>query len=207
MRGQPGLRRRRAARADELPELWQPREAARGLAAGGGGRGAGRGVRSARHTRRRGQRVLVQRGAERPDLPDARGRVGRQTPRREAGRPSRVRTGGRRDRAARAVRAVGRRVGAVEAAGRPAGWRAAGRRRREDPRSAPGCPGPRPVGSVPQRPRHRRGRRRDRAGGVLHRRRRRGVGGVAAAARSVRGGPRVRVHRVGTAPKPWPGLS
>ena len=40
VRGQPRLRRRRAARAHQLPELRQPGEAPRRLAAGRGGRGA-----------------------------------------------------------------------------------------------------------------------------------------------------------------------
>ena len=48
VRGEPGLRGRRAARPDQLPELRQSREAARGVAAGRGGAGAGRGVRATR---------------------------------------------------------------------------------------------------------------------------------------------------------------
>ena len=82
---QPRLRGSRAARVDQLPELRQSREAARGLAADRGGRGSGGGVRGARNPRGGRERVPVQRGARRPDLPDTGGRDGWQAPRRGSG--------------------------------------------------------------------------------------------------------------------------
>ena len=121
VRGQPRLRRRRAARADQLPELRQPREAARRLAADRGGRRAGRGLRGARRAGRRRQRLALQRGAERPDLPDAGRRHGRPAARRRARRPARLRRRGRRDRARRRVRALARRAPS---------WRSCAARRR-----------------------------------------------------------------------------
>ncbi len=53
----------RAARAHQLPELRQPREAARRLAAGGGGGGDRRRLRGARRPGRGRQRLALQRGA------------------------------------------------------------------------------------------------------------------------------------------------
>ena len=60
--GQPRLRRRRAARAHQLPELRQPREAPHRVAAHAGGGRAGRRLQGARGPGGGRQRVLVQRG-------------------------------------------------------------------------------------------------------------------------------------------------
>ena len=114
--GEPRLRRRRAARADELPELRQPGEAAHRLAAHARGRRARRRLPRVRHPGRRRQRLALQRGRRGPDLPDA----GRRPGRRAAGRaraPGRLgfAAAGRRDRADRR-----RLVGAV--ARRPPSW-------------------------------------------------------------------------------------
>ena len=81
--GQPRLRRRRAARAHELPELRQPGEAAHRLAAHArrSPASATPAARSAMPGRRR-QRLALQRGRRGPDLPDA----GRRPGRRAAGR-------------------------------------------------------------------------------------------------------------------------
>ena len=68
--GQPRLRRRRAARAHELPQLRQPGEAARRLAALARGVRPRRRLPRAEHPRRRRQRLALQRGGRRPDLPD-----------------------------------------------------------------------------------------------------------------------------------------
>ena len=125
VRPEPRLRRGGAARADQLPQLRQPREAGSGLAARPGGDGARRGLRSARRAGRRRQRLPLQRGARRPDLPDPGGRHGRRAARPGPGRRLRLRRRGRRDRAARPVRTEPRRLGAGEAA-RRARRRAAG---------------------------------------------------------------------------------
>ena len=90
VRGQPRLRRRRAARPDQLPELRQPREAAHRLAADRVGRRPGRRLPRARRAGRRRQRVAVQRGRRGPDLPDAGRRDGRR-----AARPARAAAGWR----------------------------------------------------------------------------------------------------------------
>ena len=113
VRGQPRLRRGRAARHDEQPELRQPREAARRLAAHGGRARPGRRVPRAARADRRRQRLALQRGRRRPDLPDAgrgHGRPpARRAPRGAVGlRPRRRRLGARRvepDAVARGVRA------------------------------------------------------------------------------------------------------
>ena len=84
VRGEPRLRRRRAARPDELPELRQPREAAHRLAADRGGPRPRRRVPRARRPGRRRQRLALQRGRRRPDLPDAGRRHGRRAARRRA---------------------------------------------------------------------------------------------------------------------------
>ena len=60
--GQPRVRRRRAARPDQLPELRQPREAAHRLAAHARGRRPRRRLPRARRARRRRQRLALQRG-------------------------------------------------------------------------------------------------------------------------------------------------
>ena len=74
VRPEPRLRRRRAARPDQLPQLRQPREAGHRLAARPLGQRPGRGLHGARRPRRRRQRLPLQRGAGRADLPDAGGR-------------------------------------------------------------------------------------------------------------------------------------
>ena len=94
--GQPGLRRRRAARAHQLPELRQPGEAAHRLAAHARGGRARRRVPGARRSRRRRQRLPLQRGRRRPDLPDAGRRHGRRAARRGARGPARLRAARRR---------------------------------------------------------------------------------------------------------------
>ena len=174
MRGQPRVRRRRAARPDQLPELRQSREAARRLAADRGGGGPGAGVRGARRPGRRRQRLAVQRGAERPDLPDAGGRHRRPAARCRAGRAA---------RASRAMATRSRSSATFEPS--PAGLRArrscgASRRDWAAPptwtlacRARGSCGGARrsPLGRAPQRARHRRGRARGGAGRVLRGRR------------------------------------
>ena len=84
--GQPRLRRRGAARPHQLPELRQPGEAAHRLAAHARGGRPGRRVPGARRARRRRQRLALQRGRRRPDLPDAGRRHGRRAARRGARR-------------------------------------------------------------------------------------------------------------------------
>ena len=71
VRAQPRLRRRRAARPDQLPQLRQPGEAAHRLAADTRGRGPARRLPGARGAGRGRQRLALQRGRRRPDLPDA----------------------------------------------------------------------------------------------------------------------------------------
>ena len=87
VRGEPCLRRRGTPRAHQLPELREPGEAARRLAADRGGRGHRAGVRGARGAGRRRQRLALQRGAVGRDLPDAGGRD------RRASSPTRARAG------------------------------------------------------------------------------------------------------------------
>ena len=77
VRGEPRLRRRRAARPDQQPELRQPREAAHRLAAHRVGPRPRRRLPRARRAGRRRQRLALQRGRRRPDLPDAGRRHGR----------------------------------------------------------------------------------------------------------------------------------
>ena len=98
VRGQPRLRRRRAARADELPELRQPREAARRLAAGPRGERPRRRVQRPGCPRRRGQRLPLQRGAGRADLPHADRGDGGQAPGRRRERALGLRPRRRRHR-------------------------------------------------------------------------------------------------------------
>ena len=144
VRRQPGLRGRRAARPDQLPELRQPREAPRRLAAGRARRGPGRGLRGARRPGRRRQRVALQRGADRSDLSDA-GRSawsGACPTRPRAGRLG-VRARGRRDRRGRAFAPVAGRLRARQASRRrsPARCRrsTSGRRRGRTSASATWC--------------------------------------------------------------------
>ncbi len=89
--GQPRVRRRGAARADELPQLRQPGEAPHRLAAHARGGRARRRLPRARHARRGRQRLALQRGRWRPDLPDARRRHGGRAARPGDGRPARLR--------------------------------------------------------------------------------------------------------------------
>ncbi len=97
VRGQPGLRGRRAAGPDQLPELRQPREAARGLAADRGGARPGRRLPGAGHAGGGRQRLALQRVRRRPDLPDAGGGDGGQAPRpQRAPRPRASRARGTR---------------------------------------------------------------------------------------------------------------
>ena len=105
---------------------------------------SGRGLRAARRAGRRRQRVALQRGSDRPDLPHAGRRDRRPSPRRRPRRPARVRPGGRRDRARRSVRSVAGRFRARQAAGpgrrgNAAANRPGGGRRRPIGRSARAC--------------------------------------------------------------------
>ena len=111
MRSEPRLRRRGAARPHELPQLRQPREARRRLAARPRRAGPGRRVQRDGRAGRRRQRLALQRDGPRPDLPHS----GRRARRRASG-PAKGRRAGafrrRRDRAGRAVRPVARGIGA-----------------------------------------------------------------------------------------------
>ena len=91
VRGEPRLRRRRAARPDELPQLRQPGEAAHRVAAERGGARDGRRLPRARRAGRRRQRLALQRGPGGADLPDAGRRDGRPAARGRARRPARLR--------------------------------------------------------------------------------------------------------------------
>ena len=86
VRPEPRLRRRRAARPDQLPQLRQPREAGPRLAARPRGQRPRRRLRGARRPGRRRQRLALQRGPRRPDLPDPGGRHGRRAARPRPGR-------------------------------------------------------------------------------------------------------------------------
>ena len=110
VRPEPRLRRRRAARPDQLPQLRQPREAGPRLAARPRRAGPRRRLRGARGAGRRRQRLALQRGAGRADLPDPGGRHGRRAarprswPRRAPSPPpaTRSRCSARSNRASRA---------------------------------------------------------------------------------------------------------
>ena len=115
--GEPRLRRRRAARAHELPELRQPGEAAHRVAAHARGRGPGRRLPRVRHPGRGRQRLALQRGRRGPDLPDA----GRRPGRRAAGRASAPAASASRPRATRSR------------------WSPRAGRRRSPPPSCPSC--------------------------------------------------------------------
>ncbi len=113
---------------DELPELRQPGEAAHRVAAHARGGRAGRRLPRVRHPGRGRQRLALQRGRRRPDLPDAGRRPGRRAARRAPRRPARLRRRGRRDRARdRGLGAVAGRLRALQAARR--GGRGAAARR------------------------------------------------------------------------------
>ena len=77
VRAEPGLRRRRAARPDQLPQLRQPGEAQRRLAARPGRSGPGGCLPRAADPGGRRQRLALQRDRARADLPDAGRRHGR----------------------------------------------------------------------------------------------------------------------------------
>ncbi len=91
VRGEPRVRRRAGARHDQQPELRQPREAAHRMAADGGRPRARRGLPRAARADRRRQRLALQRGGHRPDLPDAGDRHGRPAAGRRPRRPARLR--------------------------------------------------------------------------------------------------------------------
>ena len=118
VRPEPRLLGRRAARAHQLPQLRQPREAHGRLAARPLHPRPRRRLRGARRPGRRRQRLALQRDRGRPHLPDAGDRNGRRAPR---SRPRRERRPGRRrlDRRLRAVLALARGLGAGEAPRRP----------------------------------------------------------------------------------------
>ena len=81
VRPEPRLRRRGAPRGDQLPQLRQPGEAPRRLAARPLGAGPGRRVRGSRGPGRGRQRLPLQRDRARSDLSHARDRHGRRAPR------------------------------------------------------------------------------------------------------------------------------
>ncbi len=105
--------------------------------------GAGRRLRGARRAGRRRQRLALQRGPRRPDLPDPGRRHGRRAARAGRGGAERLRRRGRRDLPARAVRTDARRQRAGEAARRappgPTPARHSGGRRAPAPRCATRC--------------------------------------------------------------------
>ena len=174
VRRQPRLRRRRAARPHQLPELRQPREAARRLAAERGGRRPRAGLPRPRRAGRRRQRLALQRVAGRPDPADAGDRHGRQAPGRAPRRADRVRRPRRQDRAGR--RASTRRATAPRLRSCTAARPLAHCLTRTCQRSAPpmrACARACATKRLRERARHRRGRDRGGAGRVLHRRRRR----------------------------------
>ena len=115
VRRESGLRRRGAARTDQLPELRQPREAAHRVAADRVGPRARRRLPRARRAGGGWQRVALQRGRRGADLPDAGRRHGRAPARRPRGRPPRLRRRRRRDRARRPVPARSARLRAGQA--------------------------------------------------------------------------------------------
>ena len=94
MRPEPGLRRRRAARPDQLPQLRQPGEAAHRLAAHERRRGAGGRLHGARRPGRRRERLPLQRGRWRPHLPNPRCGHGRLAAGCGSHRGDRLRRGG-----------------------------------------------------------------------------------------------------------------
>ena len=95
-----------------------PEKPAGGLAARPRRQRPRRRLQRPRRPGRRRQRLPLQRGARRPDLPDAGGGDGRRAARPGAGRRHRLRQRGRRDRPDRPLRTEPRRLGAGEAAGR-----------------------------------------------------------------------------------------
>ena len=177
MRGEPRLRRRRAARADQLPELRQPGEAAHRLAAHASGRGLGDACRALGVPVVGGNVSLYNEGADGPIYPTpVVGMVGELPDAARAGRLGFADEGD-------AIALVGP-FGAV-AAGIGAGQaarRAAARRRCPRPTSRPCARAQAAVreavrsGALRSRARRRRGRPRRRARRVLPRRRHRRAG-------------------------------
>ncbi len=138
VRPEPRLRRRRAAGVDQLPELRQPREAGRRVAARPLRNGAGRRLQRARGPGGRRQRLALQRDGAGPDLPHARRRHGRRAPRPRA----RARLGAerrRRDRARRPLRPFAGGLRAGQAAGRARRRAARDRDRARSPRPSLSC--------------------------------------------------------------------
>ncbi len=156
-----------AAGADQLPELRQPGEAPRRLAADRSGRRARARLRRARDPGDRRQRLALQRGTERADLPDPGDRHGRCAARPDSRRRPRLHARRRRDRAGRRVRARLRRLGAGQAAGRTGERAAAVAGRGRGGAGARAGPLAGALRRGAQRPRHRRGRDRGGAGRVL----------------------------------------
>ena len=119
MLGQPRLRRRRAARPDQLPELRQPGEAAHRLAAHARDRRPRRRLPRLRRAGRRRQRLALQRGRRGPiyptpvvglvgELPAARAPAGWGSSGGRRGRADQPRAPGRRRWRLRAVQAARR---------------------------------------------------------------------------------------------------
>ncbi len=203
VRRQPRLRGRRAARPHQLPELRQPREAPRGVAARALG---GRDDRRAGGARRSGggrQRLALQRVRGRPDLPDAGGGHGGLAARRREGGADRLPGRGRHDRLRGRVRAAPARQRAGQAARRGAAHRAAGARPRQGARRAGGGARRGPRGRPRFRARRRRGRlprgRRRVLPGRRDRRRAHRMGGRGSASVPVRRVPGGRLRRLGRA--------
>ncbi len=189
--GQPRLRRRRAARPHQLPQLRQPREAAHRLPAHARGGRARRRLPRARRAGRRRQRLALQRGRRGPDLPDARWSAwSASCPTRRAPAASASLPRATPWRSSRLLGALGDRLGARQAARRATRGRAAGRRPRRAEGAARGGPPGGALGRAALGARRRRGRRRRRAGRVLHRRRARRPRGASTA----RCSPRARAR-------------
>ena len=183
---EPRLRRRRAARPDQLPQLRQPREAAHRLAAHARGRGAGAtpawrsACRSSAATSRSTTRAARARSTRRRSSAWS---ASCPTPARRAGIGFAQR--GRRDRAA---------SGRSRRRSRARSWRScAASWPTALPDGRPRAPAREALGALREavragelatRPRHLRGRARRRAGRVLHRRRRWARGSTSPAARA-----------------------
>ena len=152
-RAERRLRRRRAARADRLPQLREPRAAGDRLGARARDRGYRRGGERARHPRRVGQRLALQRDWRQADPADSGRRLCRPRRRRAAdpvalGARRPARAAARRGRGARPLRLAERRALHARPRHRPPRRcaRAAGggevERRRDDVascRTAPAC--------------------------------------------------------------------
>ena len=168
-----------------------PEKPAPGLAARPRGQRPRRRLRGARRPGRRRQRLPLQRGAGRADLPDPGGRHGRRAARPGARRRLRLRRRGRRDRPARPLRPDARRLGAGEAA-RRARHRAARARHRRGRRRLRGGPLRGPRGPARLRPRRQRRRPRLRPRRVGDRRRASAAGSTCSRCASAAARPRRR---------------